>query len=393
MEKVVLAYSGGLDTSCCVRWLRDRYKAEVICFSAFIGEVANQQDLRKRASSAGASKIYILDLRNEFAKDFILPALRAHARYEGRYPLGTALARPLMVKHLVETAHREKATLVAHGCSAKGNDQVRFEVGIRSLDPRLKIVAPLKEWEIRSREEAIEYAKEKGIQIRTTKKKPYSIDKNLWGVSIEAGILENPWQEPPEDAFLLTGNTKRGRGSTTLTIEFKKGIPIKLNGKSLGLVSLIEKVASIGARYGIGRVDMIENRVVGIKSREVYEVPAATLLIQAHEELESLVFDREFLHYKRLLSEKYAELVYYGLWFSPLREALDSFFARHQGRVNGVVKFRLTASQARVIGRKSPESLYSESLATYSEKDRFDRDAAEGFIKLWGLPYEKIVGK
>jgi argininosuccinate synthase len=299
----------------------------------------------------------------------------------------------LIVKHLVETAHREKATMVAHGCSAKGNDQVRFEVGIRSLDPRLKVIAPLKEWEIRSREEAIEYVKEQGIQIRATKKKPYSIDKNLWGVSIEAGILENPWQEPPEDAFLLTRNTRRPGGSTTLTIEFKKGVPIRLNGTPLGLVSLIERVGAIGARYGIGRVDMIENRVVGIKSREVYEAPAATLLIQAHEEIESLVFDREFLHYKRLLSEKYAELVYYGLWFSPLREALDVFFARHQERVNGVVKFRMTAGQARVIGRKSPESLYSESLATYSEKDRFDRNAAEGFIKLWGLPYEKIVGK
>lgn len=389
MDKVVLAYSGGLDTSCCVRWIRERYGLDVVCFSAFLGEVSDKMGLRKRALAQGASRIYIEDLKDEFAQDFILPALWAHARYEGKYPLATSLGRPLIAKHLVRIAHREKASYVAHGCSGKGNDQVRIEVGVRTLEPSLKIIAPLKEWDFKSREEEIEYATSKKIPITATRKNPYSIDKNIWGVAIEAGILEDPWVEPPEDAYLFTKGWRQVRGSRTITVDFEKGIPVRLNGKHLPLVDLIEKLNMIAGRFGVGRIDMIENRVVGIKSREVYEAPAAEILIKAHEELEDLIFDREFLHFKRPLSDKYAELVYYGLWFTPLREALDNFFRTHQHLLTGAVRFKLEAGRAVVTGRKSPHSAYSEALATYSAKDAFDHKAANGFIKLWGLPYER----
>jgi len=388
MEKVILAYSGGLDTSCCVRWLKERYGYEVICFSAFIGEVSDKEALRKRAYAAGASKIYILDLKKEFAKDFILPALWAHARYEGKYPLATSLGRPLIAKHLVDAAHREKASCVSHGCTGKGNDQVRIELGVRALDPSLKIVAPLREWEFKSREEEVDYAQQNGIPISVTKKSVYSIDKNIWGVAIEAGILENPWEEVPEDAYLLTRGAGRKKGSGAVEVTFEKGVPVGLDGKAYPLVALIDKLNAIAGSFGVGRIDMIENRVIGIKSREVYEAPAAEVLLSAHEELESLIFDRDFLHFKKMLSDKYADLVYYGYWFTPLREALDQFFARHQNLVTGTVRFRLTAGQAVVTGRKSPNSVYSEALATYSARDAFDRTAAQGFMKLWGLPYE-----
>ena len=388
MDKVVLAYSGGLDTSCCVKWIQERYGLDVVCFSAFIGEVSDKNILKKRAFAAGASKVYIEDLKDEFAKEFILPALWAHARYEGKYPLATSLARPLIAKYLVKIAQKEKATYVAHGCSGKGNDQVRIEVGVRTLDPSLKIIAPLKEWEFKSREEEIDYAAKHNIPITVTKKMPYSIDRNIWGVAIEAGILEDPWVEPPREAYLFTKGGRKAKGSQTVTVDFERGIPVKLNGKRLPFVDLIEKLNLIAGRFGIGRVDMIENRVVGIKSREVYEAPAAEILIKAHEELEDLIFDREFLHFKRCLSDKYAELVYYGFWFTPLREALDSFFQRHQNLVTGTVRFKLEAGTATVVGRRSPRSTYSKALATYSGEDAFDHQAANGFIKLWGLPYE-----
>ncbi len=384
----MLAYSGGLDTSCCVKWIQERYGLDVVCFSAFIGEVSDKQALRKQALAAGASKIYIEDLKNEFAKDFILPALWAHARYEGKYPLATSLGRPLIAKHLVKIAQREKANFVAHGCSGKGNDQVRIEVGVGTLDPSLKIIAPLKEWDLKSREEEIEYAAAQKIPVTATKKSPYSIDKNIWGVAIEAGILEDPWVEPPEEAYLFTKGWRDVKGSQIVTVDFEKGVPVRLNDKKLNLVDLIENLNLLAGKFGVGRVDMIENRVIGIKSREVYEAPAAEILIKAHEELEDLIFDREFLHFKRYLSDKYAELVYYGLWFTPLKEALDSFFKKHQHFVTGTVRFRLEAGHATVTGRKSPRSTYSEALATYSAKDAFDHKAANGFIKLWGLPYK-----
>ncbi len=394
MKKVVLAFSGGLDTSCAVRWLRENYGAEVVCFSAFLGEARSPAILRKRARAGGATRIYIEDLKKEFAEDFILPALWAHARYEGKYPLATALGRPLIAKHLVRIAQKEKADAVAHGSSGKGNDQVRIEVGVRTLNPKLEIVAPLREWDFKSRDEEIDYAKEHGIPVEATKKSPYSIDQNIWGVSIEAGILENPWQEAPEEAYRITRSpAKAPKTAKYLTIEFKKGVPIALNGKRKGLVELIQAVEREAGRYGIGRLDQMENRLIGIKSREIYEAPAAEVLLMAHEELEGLVMDREFLHYKRVLSEKYAELVYYGLWFSPLKEAMDPFFKSNQHRVTGKVRIKLTPGKAIPAGKSSPYSLYSERLATYSEKDTFDRTAAVGFMKIWGLPYEGMKPK
>ncbi len=389
MKKVVLAYSGGLDTSCAVKWLQDQYGFEVICFSAFIGEVPDKVKLRKKAEAAGASKVFIEDLKDEFAKDFILPALWAHARYEGKYPLATALGRPLIAKRLVEIAEKEGAEYVAHGCTGKGNDQVRIEVGVRTLNPKLKIIAPLRQWEFKTREEEIEYAKKSNIPVDATKASPYSIDKNIWGIAIEAGILENPMQEPPEDAYVMTKALEDvPKKPKYIEIEFEKGIPVKLNGTKRTLVNMIETLNEIAGAYGIGRLDQIENRLVGIKSREIYEAPAAFVLLCAHEELGNMVMDREFVHYKRVMAEKYAELVYFGLWFSPLKEAMDQFFKFNQQRVTGKVRIKLASGHAICVGRTSPNSLYSEKLATYSEGDTFDHKMAEGFLKIWGLPYE-----
>ena len=389
MKKVVLAFSGGFDTSCAVRWIHEKYGFEVICFSAFLGEVSDKNVLRKRASAGGASKVIIEDLKDEFASDFILPALWAHARYEGKYPLATALGRPLIAKHLARIAEREGAEYVAHGCTGKGNDQVRIEVGVRTLNPSLKIIAPLREWEFKSREEEIEYALRHKIPIEATKASPYSIDKNIWGIAIEAGMLEDPMREPPEDAYVMTrGLDKVPKKPRYLDLEFEKGLPAKLDGSRKSMVDLIESLNKIAGDYGVGRIDQIENRLVGIKSREVYEAPAAEVLLTAHAELEGMVMDRDFLHYKKVLSERYAELVYFGLWFSPLKEALDQFFKFNQPRVTGKIRIKLQYGHATVTGRHSPFSLYSERLATYSAKDAFDRRAAEGFLKIWGLPYD-----
>lgn len=387
-KKVVLAYSGGLDTSCAVKWLKQKYGVDVICFSAFIGEVKDKRLLAQKARRAGARKAIIMDLKAEFARDFILPALWAHARYEGKYPMATSIGRPLIAKYLAKIARQEKADYVAHGCTGKGNDQVRIEVGVRTLEPSLKIIAPLRVWEFKSREEEIEYAKRHKIPVAATKASPYSIDKNIWGVAIEAGMLEDLWQEPPEDAYVMTRPVERvSKRPRYLTLEFEKGIPVKLNGVRKTLVDMIETLNKVGGAYGVGRMDMVENRLVGIKSREIYEAPAAEILLRAHEELEGLVMDREFLHYKRLLSEKYAALVYFGLWFSPLKDALDEFFKSNQDRVSGKIRMKLERGHALCVGRSSRYSLYSEKLATYSTEDVFDRTAAEGFLKLWGLPY------
>jgi len=389
MKKVVLAYSGGLDTSCAVKWLGENHGLDVVCFCAFIGEVKDKNKLVRRAQAAGAIKTFVVDLKEEFARDYIMPALWAHARYEGKYPLATALGRPLIAKHLVAVAQREGAEFVAHGCTGKGNDQVRLEVGVRTLDPDLKIIAPLRDWEFKTREEEIEYAKEREIPIDVTKKSPYSIDKNIWGIAIEAGILEDPMVEPPEDAYVMTCSpAKAPKKPRYIEISFEKGVPVKLNGKRMPLVALIEQLNTIAGQYGVGRFDMIENRLVGIKSREVYEAPAADVLLKAHEELEGFVMDREFLHYKRLLSEKYAELVYFGLWFSPLKKSLDAFFASNQARVTGKVRIKLDRGHALCVGRESKHALYREKLATYSKGDIFDRKASVGFMKIWGLPYE-----
>ncbi len=393
MKKVVLAYSGGLDTSCIVRWLKER-EWEVICFVADLGQgLGKGDDLAKiedRALAAGASKVYIKDLQDEFIEDFILPALKANAIYEGKYLLATALSRPLIAKYLVDIAHKEKAQAIAHGCTGKGNDQVRFEVTAGILDPKLEILAPVREWEFKSRDEEIEYCQMYNIPIDVTKKKPYSIDRNIWGISIEAGILENLEQEPPEDAYLITkGQTHQASYPKYVEIYFEKGVPKKIDHKAYKLKTLITHLNEIGGFYGVGRVDMVENRLVGIKSREIYEAPAATILHIAHKELECLVLDRELAHFKEMLALKYSELVYYGLWYSNLRMALDAFVNQTQKNLTGSIKLKLFKGSCVPVARKSANSLYKKELSTYGKEDKFNQKLAEGFIRIWGMPYQK----
>ena len=389
MKKVILAYSGGLDTSVCVKWLKDR-GYEVIAYIGDVGQGEDFEKIEKRALDTGAKKVYIGDLKQEFISDFILPSLQANAAYEGKYLLATALSRPIIAKYLVETAHREKASVIAHGCTGKGNDQVRFEVTVHILDPKLEIIAPVRIWEFKSRRAEIDYAKENNIPLTVTKKKVYSIDKNLWGISIECGALENPWIEPPKDAYQMTQNPEDAPAKPTyIEIDFEKGIPIKINSKKYPLEELIKKLNVIAGKNGVGRVDMVENRLVGIKSREIYEAPAATCLYLVHRELEALCLDRELLHFKEVLSLKYAELVYYGLWYSPLKKAIDAFIKETQKNISGTVRLKLYKGSCVVAGRKSPYSLYKEELATYTEKDKFDQKLAEGFIRLWGMPYRR----
>ncbi len=384
----VLAYSGGLDTSVCVKWLADR-NWRVVAFMANVGQGEAAPAAIRRAKVAGASRVIVRDLRKEFLTGYCWPALKAHAVYEGEYLLATALSRPLIAKHLVDVAHQVKANAIAHGCTGKGNDQVRFEVTARILDPTLRIIAPVREWEFRSREQEIEYATRNRIPIDVTKRSPYSIDQNLWGTSIESGALENPWTEPPADTYRSIRSPERAAArSGYVTVGITRGVPTHLNGARLEAVRLIERLNALGAMHGVGRSDMMESRVVGIKSREVYEAPGATILLKAHQELERLVLDRHVLQVKQRLSATYAELVYAGLWFTPLKAALDAFVNETQRRVSGVVRVKLFKGTAQVVGRKSPKSLYRERLATYSAKDQFDPRHAEGFIKLWGLPYE-----
>jgi argininosuccinate synthase len=385
MRKVILAYLGGLDTSVIVHWLKENMRLEVICLAADVGQGKAIKSLKERALKCGAGKIYIEDLKEEFAGDFIMPTLQAGAVYEGEYYLSAALSRPLISKHLVKVARKEKADFVAHGCTGKGNDQVRFEVSLASLAPELKVIAPVREWEFKSREEEIDYALRHKLPISTTKKSPYSLDKNLWGVSIECGVLEDPWREPPKDIYQLTSSA-RPKKEEYLEIGFQKGVPVSVNGRRLNLVKLIEELNHRAGRHGIGRTDLVENRLVGIKSREIYEAPAAFLLHQAHRALESLTLEREVLHFKQGISLRYAELIYYGLWYSPLREALDKFVAETQKNVSGVVKIKMHKGKSAVTGRKSPYSLYNYELATYDKADVFDQSLAKGFIELWGLP-------
>ncbi len=389
MKKVVLAYSGGLDTSVAIKWLKDR-DYEVVAYMADVGQEKTTTAAIERAKKAGASKVIVKDLKEKFARDYIWPALKAGAVYEGRYTLATALSRPLIAAEQVAVAHAEKATAVAHGCTGKGNDQVRFEVTIQALDSSLEILAPVREWEFRSREEEIRYALKHRIPIDVSKKSPFSIDKNIWGVSVEAGVLEDPDTEPPAESFQWTrGADKKNLKERVVSIDFEKGVPTGLGGKKISPLKLIEELNRLGAEYGIGRMDMIENRLVGIKSRETYEAPAATILLQAHRDLESLVLDRELFHYKEGISQKYAELVYYGLWFTPLKKALDAFVDATQVRVTGTVRIRLRKYSSVVVGRRSPYSQYKETLATYGSKDKFDQRLAKGFIDLWALPYKK----
>lgn len=387
MKKVVLAYSGGLDTSCAIKWLQDR-DYDVIAFMADIGQNENFDVIKKRALKIGASRVHVVDLKEEFIRDYVFPAIKAGAVYENKYYLATALSRPLIAKHQVRIANLEKADTIAHGCTGKGNDQVRFEVTARLLNPRLEIIAPVRIWEFKTREEEIEYAQENNIPIDVTKKSPYSVDINLYGRSVECGVLEDPWIEPPEEIYKLTVSPLQAPNKPTyIEVEFAKGLPVKINGKALKPLALIEGLNKLGGKNGIGRVDVVENRLVGIKSREIYENPAATLIHAARQELEALVLDRETSHYKNPISQKYAELVYYGLWETPLKKQLDAYFNKTQERVSGTVRLKLYKGNCTVVGRKSPNSRYKEELATYGKKDVFDQKLAEGFIKLWGLPF------
>ena len=388
VKKVVLAYSGGLDTSVALKWIQEEYNAEVITYTADLGQGRELDLIEKRAKDTGAVKVYIEDLREEFVKGYVFPALKAGAIYESRYMLATALGRPLIGKRMVEIAQKEGADAVAHGCTGKGNDQVRLDVTTMALDPKLKIIAPVRIWSMKSREEEIEYAQNHNIPVPVTKKSPYSIDLNLWGRSIECGILENPWLEPPDDVFELTVSPQKALDEPIyVEIEFESGIPVKLDGKELSPVDLIDTLSKIGGANGVGRVSYVEDRLVGIKSRETYECPSATILFSAIKALEELTLDRQTIHFKEeKISHEYSRLVYFGLWFSPLREALDAFIDVIEKNVTGTARVKLYKGNCNVVGAKSPYSLYDQAMATYDVGDMFDHTAAEGFIQLWGLP-------
>jgi argininosuccinate synthase len=387
MPKVVLAYSGGLDTSIIIPWLKENYGYEVIAMTADLGQKEELDPLNEKAIKSGASKIYIEDARREFAEEYIFPTLKAGAIYEGKYLLGTSMARPLISKKMVEIARKEGAEAIAHGATGKGNDQVRFELAIKALAPDLKIVAPWREWDIRSREDAIDYASARGIPVPVTKARPYSLDRNMWHLSHEGADLEDPWNEPLDDVLLLiTPPSKAPDKPTYVEIDFEQGIPVKLDGAALDPVALIEKLNEIAGKNGVGIVDMVENRLVGMKSRGVYETPAGTVLFNAHREMELLTLDRVTLHFKEIVAARYTELVYDGVWFSPLREALDAFVDVTQKTVTGTVRMKLYKGNCTPAGSKSPYSLYNQELSTFSRDEIYNQHDAEGFINLFGLP-------
>ena len=384
--KVILAYSGGLDTSVAIPWLREEKHLDVVTVTADVGQPVDLARVREKALASGASQSYVADARQEFAEEFVLPALRANALYEGVYPLSTALARPLIGRHLVEVAHREGAKFVAHGCTGKGNDQVRFDLSTTGLAPDLGVIAPAREWTM-TREDEIRYARAHGIPVDATPASPYSTDENLWGRSVECGVLEDPAIEPPEEVFAWTTSPAAAPDHPGhLRIEFDAGRPVALDGHRLPLHELIRRTNEIGGVHGVGRIDHLESRVVGIKSREVYECPGATVLLEAHRSLEALVLPRDLLDFKRTVEQRFASLIYDGLWFGPLRPALDAFVGETQTRVTGEVSVKLFKGSVRTVGRRSPYSLYQPALATYSSGDRFRREMAEGFIYVWGLP-------
>ncbi len=386
VKKCVLAYSGGLDTSVILTWLRENYGCEVVCYTADLGQEEELDGLEAKALATGASKIYIEDLRGEFITDYIYPTLKAGAIYEREYLLGTSFARPLIAKRMVEIAELEGADAVAHGCTGKGNDQVRFDLTFKALNPRLTIIAPWREWEIRSREDALAYAAARNIPVKQSKRSIYSRDRNIWHISHEGGILENPWQEPEEDMFVLTRAPEQGPDQPEyVEIDFRQGVPVRVNGVSLGPVELVTALNKLGAKHGVGRVDIVENRLVGIKSRGVYETPGGTILYKALQGIESLVLDGETMHYKDLLAQKYAEMVYYGRWFTPLREALDAAIDKLTATATGTARLKLYKGQVSLVGRKSPYSLYREDYATFGADSVYDQSDAEGFINLFGL--------
>ncbi|RWZ58227.1 argininosuccinate synthase [Halobacillus fulvus] len=384
--KVVLAYSGGLDTSISIKWIQEKYGYDVIALGLDVGEGKDLESIRQKALDVGAIKAIMVNAKELLAEEYLLPALKANALYEGKYPLSSALSRPLISKLLVEVAEQEGAVAVAHGCTGKGNDQVRFEVSIQALNPNLEVIAPVREWGM-NRDEQIMYAEEKGIPVPVNLEKPFSIDANIWGRACEAGVLEDPWKEAPEDAFAWTNPIEETPDEPeVLDIDFVEGKPVAINGEAMDLVPLIEKLNEIGGKHGVGRIDHTENRLVGIKSREVYENPAAMILINAHKELEFLTLTREVSQYKTNVDQQLSKIIYDGLWYSPLQPALSAFVDSTQQVVTGTVKVKLFKGHHIVIGKKSPVSLYNEALSTYSKEDAFDHNAAVGFIKLWGLP-------
>jgi len=385
-DKVVLAYSGGLDTSVAIKWLQDKYNLDVIALSVDVGNEPDYEAIREKASRLGAVKALVRDARDSFVKDFIFPALKADAVYEGQYSLATALSRPLMAKLLVEVALDEGASAVAHGCTGKGNDQVRFDVSVAALSPGLKVIAPAREWGM-TREETIDYAQRNGIPVPVTAASPYSTDQNLWGRSIECGVLEDPSIEPPDDAFIWA----KPIGETPdvpeyVEVGFEQGIPVAVDRQRMNGIALIQQVSELAGKHGIGRIDHIEDRVVGIKSREIYEAPAAVVLLQAHQALEAMTLSKEQLRFKQIVAVEYADLIYNGLWFTSFRQDLAAYVQSSQRFVDGTVRLKLFKGSCSVVGRKSPYSLYRHDLATYDQGDVFDQSAAVGFIHLWGLP-------
>ncbi|HVL80761.1 MAG TPA: argininosuccinate synthase [Actinomycetota bacterium] len=387
-DKCVLAFSGGLDTSVCVAWLRENHGYDVVALTVDVGQGAELEGLEVRAEAAGVSELVVVDAREEFVTGFCWPALRANALYEGRYPLVSALSRPLIASHLVRVARETGATAIAHGCTGKGNDQVRFETSIAALGPDLTVHAPIRETGMQ-RDQALAYAAERGIPVVATKEKPYSVDENLWGRAIESGVLEDPWTAPPDkDVYEFTLSPQEAPDEPAeVVIGFEAGLPVSVDGEAIGPVEIVRLMQELAGRHGVGRIDMIENRLVGIKSREVYEVPASLALITAHRDLEDLVLERDLAHFKQSVELRYAELVYNGLWFSPLKRSLDAFVDSTQDAVTGEVRLRLHKGTARPTGRRSERALYSPELATYgSEGDAFRHDAAAGFITLWSLP-------
>ena len=386
MDKVVLAYSGGLDTSVAIKWIKDKYSMDVITLTVDIGNVADLEAIRQKALKLGAIKAFVIDAREPFVNSFVFPALKANAIYEGQYPLATALGRPLIAQLLVETAKKENAVAVAHGCTGKGNDQVRFDVSVAALAPKLRIIAPAREWNM-TREQTIKYAQSHNISIPITVASPYSIDENLWGRSIECGVLEDPWTEPPDDVFIWTKSPNEAPDKADyITIGFDEGIPISIDGQRLSGVALTQQVHEIASRHGVGRIDHVENRLVGIKSREIYEAPAATVLTKAHQALEAITLSKDQLRFNNIVASQYADLIYNGLWFSGLRQDLACYVDSSQKYVTGEVKVKLYKGNCHIAGRKSPYSLYDYSLATYDKGDAFDQSASPGFIHIWGLP-------
>ncbi|MCU0513387.1 MAG: argininosuccinate synthase [Anaerolineae bacterium] len=387
VKKVVLAYSGGLDTSVIVPWLRNNYQCEVVCFTADLGQEEELSGLEDKAIKSGASKLYIADLREEFLQDYVFPTLQAGAVYEREYLLGTSFARPLIAKHLVDVAAQENADAVAHGCTGKGNDQVRFELTVMALNPRLKVIAPWREWEIRSRQDALAYAAEFNVPVTHTEKDIYSRDRNIFHLSHEGGLLEDPWNEPEERMFQLTTSPEQAPDTPEMVeLEFEKGRPVALNGERLSAVDIFQRLNKIAGQHGIGRVDIVENRLVGMKSHGVYETPAGTVIRRAHQALESICLDKHTMHYKDFIAVKYAELVYNGMWFTRLRESLDAFVQVTQENVTGVVRLKLYRGNVIIAGRKSPFSLYREDYASFGEENVYNQQDAHGFIQLFGLP-------